>query len=158
MPDNKVPKLKFNKIQIGIMVNDLEKAVKHFESLGIGPFKDLDRTVVDRYMYGQPVPPPPPGTKSHAKIADMGIVEFEVIQPSSKANHGGQFLEAKGEGIEHIAFFVDNLKQMKEQYEKMGYQAANEGKFAEDKDSGYALFDTSKIGGMKLEIQRLPKK
>ncbi|MFC1938198.1 VOC family protein [Chloroflexota bacterium] len=52
----RIDKLPFSSIdQVGVIVRDIDKAIKHYESLGIGPFKPLEGIVaIERTMRGKP--------------------------------------------------------------------------------------------------------
>jgi len=45
----------FSKIDhVGILVKDLDKAIEHYQSLGIGPFQQIPMdTVINKTMYGE---------------------------------------------------------------------------------------------------------
>lgn len=79
---------------IGIVVNDLNLSIKQYEQvLGL----TLDR--IEDYGNGL------------LKIAFMtlGDVLIELIQPLKEGSSAWGFLHEHGEGIEHIAFQVDNI-------------------------------------------------
>jgi methylmalonyl-CoA/ethylmalonyl-CoA epimerase len=94
-------------IQVGIVVKDLDQAVEHFSSLGFGPFQPLHKPEnAEEYFRGKPM-------KAEMKIcaAKMGPVDLELIQPVSGKSPHQEFLDRNGEGIQHIAFAVDDLKK-----------------------------------------------
>jgi methylmalonyl-CoA/ethylmalonyl-CoA epimerase len=92
-------------IQVGVVVKDLDQAVAHFSSLGFGPFQPLHKPEnAEEYYRGKPM-------KAEMKIcaANMGPVDLELIQPVSGKSPHQEFLDRNGEGIQHIAFAVDDL-------------------------------------------------
>ena len=96
-----------NLIQIGVVVKEMDQAIQSFSALGIGPFYTKM---------------PPPNTKSlfrgkpfraadRVKImaAQLGNSELELVQPLEGESPHREYLEAKGEGIQHLGFAVDDL-------------------------------------------------
>jgi catechol 2,3-dioxygenase-like lactoylglutathione lyase family enzyme len=66
-------------------------------------------------FYGKPL-------KSHYIIykAKLGDKILELLQPVSGESPWQEFLDAKGEGIHHIAFEVDNLQKAEDTLIKQG--------------------------------------
>jgi methylmalonyl-CoA/ethylmalonyl-CoA epimerase len=94
-------------IQVGLVVKDLDQAVEHFSSLGFGPFEPMSKPAnAEEYYRGKPM-------KAEMRIckAKMGPVDLELIQPVSGKSPHQEFLDRNGEGIQHIAFAVDDLKK-----------------------------------------------
>jgi methylmalonyl-CoA/ethylmalonyl-CoA epimerase len=93
--------------QIGIVVRDMGKAVERFTQLGLGPFKSKTPPPEARETFrGKPFVP---AESVLIKSTQMGSVELELIQPTNGASPHKEYLEAKGEGIQHIAFAVEDL-------------------------------------------------
>ncbi|MFH1486376.1 MAG: VOC family protein, partial [Chloroflexota bacterium] len=96
----------FSKLDhVGLIVRDLDKAVEHLQSMGIGPFKPFQKVVrYDTELYGKPVDPD--DIKLGIRMADTGGgLRIELIQPLG----GGpwrEFVETKGGGMHHLAFAV----------------------------------------------------
>ena len=65
---------------IGIMVEDIEKTVELYESLGIGPFERISVTVRERNL---PSGESLDDLKLMAKQAHVGPIRIELIQPVS---------------------------------------------------------------------------
>lgn len=100
---NKLGKL----TQIGIVVKDLDATIAKLTSYGVGPYEY--RQVPDgakEYFRGQPM-------DARFKIAatNLGGIELEFIQPVEGQSPHQEFLDEKGEGIQHLAFAVDNLEE-----------------------------------------------
>ena len=93
-------------IQIGIVVRDMDKAVKRLSSLGIGPFQpkllppDREEWFRDR----------PFDAEVKISSARIGEMEIELIQPVAGASPHQEFLDSKGEGIQQIACAVKDLE------------------------------------------------
>lgn len=93
--------------QVGVVVKDVKQVVERLAFLGIGPFQEMtlppDRQELFR---GKPV-------LADAKIvgATLGGIQLELIQPLAVESPHREFLEAKGEGIQHIMVAVDDIEK-----------------------------------------------
>ena len=130
---------------VGLIVRDLDKAVEHLQSMGIGPFKPLKKIIrYDTKLYGKPVDPD--DIKLGVKMANIGSgVKLELIQPLT----GGpwrEFLETKGGGMHHLAFTVDDVDKEVAKLVEKGIAVIYSAKF---QGGGVAAYlDTSKLGGL----------
>ena len=96
-----------NLVQIGIVVKDMDETIKRLTSFGIGPFEHRSVPAgAKEYYKGKPM-------EATFKIAAVivGGMELEFIQPIDGDSPHMKFLKEKGEGIQHLAFAVDNLDQ-----------------------------------------------
>lgn len=149
MSDNRSarPDLWDRAYQVGVVVRDLDRAVAFYERLGIGPFVEGPSAhTVERRIYGRPAE----GAQVRGKIAQMGSIEFELLQPVSGTTVQGDFLEQHGEGIVHICAHTDDLDRDIEELTDLGYEVISYGRL---EDGGqFAYFDTREIGGLVLEL------
>ena len=140
-------KTTFSKIDhLGIMVRDVNKAVEFYESLGMGPFEFREMTsLAEVEIYGKPV-------KFNAKVAvaKLGSLNIEVVQPMENAVLQWEFLESKGEGINHIGFLVDDLDKEKARLCDKGLEIILSSR--RTTGIGAAYFDTSEVGGVLIGI------
>lgn len=134
--------------QIGVIVRDMDQAVAYYESLGIGPFVAPEGTapILDRQVYGKPAP----DVKNRISTAQMGAVELELVQPVSGKSVQREFLEKHGEGVNHLAFLVDNLEREIARLGEKGFRVISSGRLANG--LVYAYLDTDKIGGIVFEL------
>ena len=144
----------FTKIHhIGVVVRDLDKAIKYYESLGIGPFESmkLPGEITEQTVYGK-------STEFELKsaVTKIGSVELELIQPIKGAAVQEDFLKSKGEGINHIGFKVEDFEKEKAKLVKKGFNAI----LYRNRSSGIktAYFDTDKVGGVMMEVFQPPTK
>jgi catechol 2,3-dioxygenase-like lactoylglutathione lyase family enzyme len=153
--NNSVPeKLQFSKVdQIGIIVHDIDKAIEHYESLGFGPFEPLQGiTVIEREMYGKVVD----DIAMNVRMAQVGSLQIELIQPVSGISLWKDFLETNGEGINHVAIWVDDIEKETAILVDKGFEVLYRSRF--DNGGGAAYFDTREVGGILLElVQWKPK-
>jgi catechol 2,3-dioxygenase-like lactoylglutathione lyase family enzyme len=103
-------------IQVGVVVKDLDKVVERLTSLGMGPFTPM--TIPDdaeQWFRGKPM-----DAKFKISGAKLGEIMLEVIQPLEGKSPHQEFLDNHGEGIQHIAFAVDDLNREVAQLTKKG--------------------------------------
>jgi methylmalonyl-CoA/ethylmalonyl-CoA epimerase len=136
-----------NLIQIGVVVKDIDKAVERLSILGIGPFYPKM---------------PPPGSRSllrgkpfvaaervNIKAARMGNVELELIQPLAGDSPHQEYLQAKGEGIQHLAFSVNDLDNTLKNLTDKGSSIILEGRRGDGGGVAYVDLD---VGGIIVEL------
>lgn len=102
--------------QIGIVVKDMGSTINRLSSYGIGPFEHRAVPAGAKEWYrGKPM-------DASFKIAavNLGGVELEFIQPVAGDSPHQDFLNEKGEGIQHLAFAVDDLEKDIENLTKNG--------------------------------------
>ena len=133
--------------QIGVIVRDIDQAVSFYESLGIGPFESPKgpAPIFDRQVYGKPAP----DVKNRISTAQMGAIQLELVQPVSGKSLQMEFLERHGEGVNHLAFFVDDLEGEVAELVQKGFRVISSGKTAR---SAFAYLDTDKVGGIIFEL------
>jgi catechol 2,3-dioxygenase-like lactoylglutathione lyase family enzyme len=98
--------------QVGLVVHDIEKSLDAYcEVFGVIPrptVRITDEYEVSKAVYrGEP-------TRARAKLAfiDMGQVQIELIEPVGESSTWKEALNAKGEGVHHIAFVVKDTAQV----------------------------------------------
>ena len=151
----KSPFSKADRIQIGIVVRDMDKAIEHYESLGMGPFKSLPGLVYkSRTINGQPMGPE--DLKMKIRVANLGAIQIELMEPPS-GEHGylwREFLETRGEGINHLGFFVYDIDKETAKLEEKGLEVIASTRYQDA--GGVSYFDTGNIGGVLLELLQVP--
>jgi 4-hydroxyphenylpyruvate dioxygenase-like putative hemolysin len=68
-------------------------------------------------------------------------VQFELIEPNEEPGTMREFLDTEGEGIHHIAFDVDSIKEKLQIFEENGYPLLQSGEFTSS-DGRYVYVDT----------------
>jgi methylmalonyl-CoA/ethylmalonyl-CoA epimerase len=142
---------------ISVVVKDMNKAIRHFESIGIGPFPPL---------IGPAGPVPLTNKRIGNKKSDyeldlrharggVGGLQFEVVQPLKGKTPVAEFLEKKGEGIHHIGFFVDDFDREAAKMKDRGFKITQ---YGETPTVKWAYFDTDKMGGVGIELMQETKK
>jgi methylmalonyl-CoA/ethylmalonyl-CoA epimerase len=136
--------------QVCVVVADLDRAVEYYESLGIGPFREGPSAhTTRRVIHGSESP----DTRLAGRIADLGQIEFELIQPIAGPSVQREFLESQGEGAIHLCAYTDDLQRDIAWMKERGVGVTS---YAELSDGGsFAYFDTRRIGGLVLELYQL---
>jgi methylmalonyl-CoA/ethylmalonyl-CoA epimerase len=98
--------------QVGLVVHDIDKSLDAYcEVFGVTPrpaVRITDDYEVSKAVYrGEP-------TRARAKLAfiNMGPVQIELIEPVGESSTWKEALNAKGEGVHHIAFVVNDTAQV----------------------------------------------
>ncbi len=135
---------------ISMVVRDMEKAIKRYETLGVGPFKPF---------IGGPEGVPVTGTVYGKEVdydmdlrmceGDMGGIRIELIQPLKGRTIYDEFLEKHGEGAHHVCYNVEDLDKEIADMTSRGYQVTQTGTNGVVK---WAYFDTDKDGSIVVEL------
>lgn len=96
---------------IGIAVNNLEETLKVYqEVLGL----ELHGTEVVEEQ------------KVKVAFLPIGDTEIELLEATSPDSPIAKFIEAKGQGVQHIAFKVDNIEKALEEMKDKGMRLIDE--------------------------------
>ena len=117
MTEKNKKKSPFSKLtQIGIVVKDMDATLKKLTSFGIGPFEHRSIPAEAKEWYRDK----PLNATFKIAAANVGGVELELIQPVEGESPHQAFLDEKGEGIQHLAFAVENLEEDIEKLQENG--------------------------------------
>jgi catechol 2,3-dioxygenase-like lactoylglutathione lyase family enzyme len=134
--------------QIAIMVHDIEKTAATYAGIfGVDIPKIIITDTVDkaRTNYrGQ-------STSAQAKLAffDMGQVQLELIEPIGGPSIWQEHLDAKGESVHHIAFWIKDTDGVKTFLAQHNIEAVQQGYFT---GGMYTYFDSAPQLGVMLEL------
>ena len=141
---------------VGIVVHDLDKAVKHYESVGIGPFDK--EFLIDRATLYTSLEATRPGdliAKMRSRSTSIGPIKMELLQPVEGQSYHKETLDAHGEGVVQFAFYVDDLEAEKAKMAEKGFRMIMNG-LREPGRRGegckLAMFDLREIGGLCVEL------
>lgn len=133
--------------QVGVVVKDIGEATKFYESLGIGPFVEgPSGSALERVIHGNAIP----DAELTGRIARMGNIELELIQPVRGATVQREFLDTRGEGVIHLCAHTDDLDRDIAIMRELGFVVISSGRF--DDGGRFAYFDTQRVGGVVLEL------
>lgn len=142
-----------NMHHVGVMVKDMDRAIKYYESLGMGPFKpfkELSGTIIEQTQYGKPA-----DFEVKNMMLEVGGTEIELIQPVKGAVVHAGFIERRGEGINHIAFIIDDLEEEIAKFVGQGFKVILTRKRIGGVSAAY--IDFSEVGGVVIEFIEMPK-
>jgi catechol 2,3-dioxygenase-like lactoylglutathione lyase family enzyme len=132
--------------QIGIVVRNIDEAVKFYrEAFGIGPFEVFEVNYTDATYYGEKA-----GYRGKRAFAKMGPMTVELIELIEGKTIHEQFLKEKGEGLHHLGFEVENLKESVAKAERLGFKVTQS--WQREDGLGFAYLDSDKIGGVIFEM------
>lgn len=139
-------------LQVCVVVRDLQRAMeRYWNVLGIGPWRIHTYhppRLTDTTLRGKSQP-----YTMRLALAEVGLVQWELIQPLEGPSIYKEFLEEKGEGLHHVAFAVDDYDQAVGAFKKQGIGILMSGTV----DGGtYAYMDTQEALGMIAEVYRRP--
>ncbi|MBM4463356.1 MAG: hypothetical protein FJ012_08480 [Chloroflexi bacterium] len=133
--------------QIGIVVEDVERAVQFYSSVfGWGPFQILEYDIKGFIYRGRSV-----DCRQKVALAQSGPIEIELIQVLEGDTIWTDFLRQKGEGIHHLRFRVDDLDGMLAELAREGIEPVFHKDFTEF-GVKFAYLNTDKIGGVVFEL------
>ena len=138
---------------ISIVVKDIDRAVKHYSSLGIGPFQSYPS--LGDYVKVN-VPDKDAFYKKTIMQAQIGPVTLQLIQPGEGETIYKDFLDRKGEGVFHLGFVVDDVDKEEAKLKQQGLKILSSGR--RDDGSGFTYFDTSDLASVVLLIRQNPSK
>ena len=127
--------------QVGVVVKDVEKVVERLGELGIGPFEkrplppEREEYFREKRMYAE----------FDIRMTSMGNVQLELIQPLEGDSPHKEFLEMKGEGIQHVMYQVDNLEETVKELTGKGVEVLLRAKFPRGGGVAYVDLGVSNI-------------
>ncbi len=138
---------------VSVVVRDMAKAMKFYEALGIGPFPPLlgpqgKVPLVNKTLHGKPADWELDLRQAEGGVGDLTL---EMIQPLEGDTPVKDFLEKKGEGIQHIGFFVDDMEQETAKMAEKGFRITQSGETPTVK---WAYFGTDAVGGVSIELMQ----
>ena len=136
---------------ICVVVADIDRAVAFYTGIGIGPWKDYpplsqytELDVPDRRGF----------LDLRYKYADVGGVQYQLVQPGAHDSPQKRFIDKHGEGVFHLGFVVDDLEAGTASARALGVHPWMSGKRPDG--SGFTYFDTAAQAGVTLEIRQSP--
>ena len=137
-------------IQIAIVVKDIEEAAKRWAELLGKPVPEIRTTrpgnEVKVIYRGKP-------SNGQVKLTffALGQVVIELLEPISGGTSWQEFMDEKGEGVQHIGFQVVDPEKTSAELEKAGYPIFHQGRYDTD-DGTYIYLDTQDALGVVVEL------
>ena len=134
---------------ICIVVKDIEKTKRYYESIGIGPWVDYPPlveytklNVVDEKGFFD----------THFVYTHIGNLQLQLAQPGEGKTIYKDFLETKGEGVFHIGFEVEDIEAAEKQLTEDEMKVLASGR--RDDGSGFSYLDTREGAGVTLLVRQ----
>ena len=134
---------------VGLVVRDMDKTVEYYRSLDIGaeigPERIGDNKSQEVTRYGKIV-----DTEEKVRIRNIQIGPLSLLlnQPLEGKTHQQDFLDKNGgDGINHIAFRVDDLKSERANLVAKDIQIMFE-------VEGNSYFDTRELGNVVIQLMQ----
>jgi catechol 2,3-dioxygenase-like lactoylglutathione lyase family enzyme len=136
--------------QVAFVVKNLEAGLKFFnEQMGVPRFyviNDFGRRATEKTFRGKPA--------SHdfkIAIAYSGDTQIELIEHVSGETTYKEYLERRGEGLHHLAFFLEDRQTYEKVFDEFNaaHPVLQSGRFG---DTLYTYFDTEGSIGAVMEI------
>jgi methylmalonyl-CoA/ethylmalonyl-CoA epimerase len=131
--------------QVGVVVRDMDQAIARLQELGFGPFEERvlspDR---EEWFRGEPFHGP-----VKISMADAGNVELELIQPMGDKGLHREYLDEKGEGIQHVKYAVDDFDKEVAELTEKGAEVVLRANMQNGRRIAYVDL---KIGGLFFEL------
>lgn len=122
MTGQQEPRVKLGPVHhVGIVVKDVDKAAEYYSSVfGLGLFRtdvyEMDETTGFTYR-GQPA-----RARVKAAFSQRGPIAIELVEVLEGETPHTEFLRQKGEGVQHIAFTVEDLDETLAELAKEGIE------------------------------------
>ena len=143
--------------QVAFVVKDLGAAQRFFsQSMGIPRFyviENFGNRATEKTFRGRPAE-----HNFTIALAYSGNTQIELIQHLSGDTCYKEFIERRGEGMQHLGFFLDDREQHQQvvaELGKNGFSVLQSGRFG---DALYTYFDTENAIGAVMEIVYLDQR
>ncbi len=132
-----------------IVVRDIDKTKRYYESIGIGPWMDYPPlveytklNVMDEKGFFD----------TRFVYTHIGNLQLQLAQPGEGKTIYKEFLEKNGEGVFHIGFEVDDIEAVDKQLKEDGMNVLASGR--RDDGSGFSYLDTREQAGVTLLVRQ----
>ncbi|MET4579359.1 VOC family protein [Ottowia thiooxydans] len=132
-----------------IVVADLDSAIAHYQSLGIGPWKPFPS--LEAFREELTAPDPEAFLQLKYAYAELHNVQIQLCQPPQGHTPQRRFLEERGEGVFHLGFDVPNCDEAERAGVGAGLEVLMHGRKPDR--SGFTYFQTAATAGVTLEIR-----
>ncbi len=134
---------------MGLATRDVAKAAAYYKRLGIAELQpefvidSSDRGFKALALTGTAV-------KARTRVAMVGSIAHEFIQPLEKDTFFGEFIARKGESVCSLDFTVDDLERETLRLVYRGVRVVLSGKSMDG--NAFAYFDTRKAGNLMMKL------
>jgi len=136
---------------VGVIVRDIDKAIVHLESLGMGPFEGMGGSKWFEITFKGELHGKPEEWKVKISNAQMGDVQLELLEPSGGKSALQESLDATGEGLHHVGYLVDDLNSEIARGLRRGLKVWTVSK--PENRPGFVYFEPTKVAGIAIELR-----
>lgn len=136
---------------MGVAVKDLDKTVAYYESLGFTDVQSevaVDSTTSSDFKVNGRTPDGT--TQSKSRLVRIGPLHYEFVQPLEGETVYNESLDKRGEGINSIAFTVDDLESETAKLVEKGVRVILSAK--PETGDAFAYFDTREVGNTMVKL------
>ncbi len=148
---NKFPYSEYKLHHIGLVVNNIDKAIIYLESIGIGPFQGINNMKMFTESFKGELNGQPAEWKTSLSFARLGDVELELLEPSEGPQALRESLDATGEGLHHIGFLTDDIDAVIEKGKNAGLEIWTIARSTVK--PSFLYFKPTSIGGLAIEFR-----
>ncbi|WP_083579166.1 VOC family protein [Tardibacter chloracetimidivorans] len=110
--------------QLGFVVRDLNQAIRAWTDIGVGPFYVAESPEIsDQLYFGKPTASRVRGAWSYAGKMQIELLELMNDGPSLLRD----FALKQGQGLQHMAYWVETFDDVLAQLQKQGYVVGQTG-------------------------------
>jgi catechol 2,3-dioxygenase-like lactoylglutathione lyase family enzyme len=147
-------KSSFSKLHhVGVVVQDINKAIAYFESLGFGPFGAPGGRKTFSITFNGELHGKPATWTTTISNAIIGDVELELLEPTKGAQALKESLDTAGEGLQHIGFITDDLDAEIANFKKNGVGIWTLAR--EPNGGGFLYSDPTPTGKVAIEFRKM---
>ena len=150
MPDAPTPyaHLAAGHHQVAFVVRDIAAAERFFiEKMGLpGFFRIEDIPIYESLYRGRPG-----DCHMSLSLGYAGDTQFELVQPLSGSSIYTDFLNAKGEGLHHLGFIVEDEAKVTADFAANGFGVIQSGRLGTNPGMRFVYFDTEAAIGAVME-------
>lgn len=135
--------------QLGFVVPDLEKAIKGWLELGVGPWFTMGGAVLEDSEYQGKVSVP----KIDVALGQSGHLGLELIQPANdESSSYRDFLSAGRQGIQHFGYFAEDFDTAIAAAEAEGQKVLQKGSWG---GVHFVYYEMTELIGSQTELIEL---
>ena len=134
--------------QVGVVVRDIERTARAWAEL-FGTDVPAIRMTAGRDEANTRYRGAPTDARAKLAFFDMGAVSLELIEPIDGPSTWREFLDAKGEGVHHIAFHIKDTDAVTAALKERGMSVAQQGDYT---GGSYTYVDSQNALGVVLEL------
>jgi Glyoxalase/Bleomycin resistance protein/Dioxygenase superfamily len=135
--------------QVGIVVEDIERAIAGHQGHGPWSVSTIDRTIVPNLTVGGD-----PADFAIRVASNTDVPQLELIEPLDNRSPYADWLSAHGAGIHHLGFHVESVPDVTAAMTSAGFEVVLAGSgHGLEGDGAFAYYDTVAALGYLTEAR-----